>query len=1364
MRDRRRTPASGSYRLATLVPAALLAALAAPLPAAEYQIVEIGSGRPTLDKHGVPVSDPAEKGAPRAVAPTSGEALPSGRVGRSAFRNPGMEWEVEPNDTPAAATPMDPAGSVIRGAVFPITPAPADVDFFSFAAVAGDKVYAAVQTTGSAATGNSTLRLFASDGSTLLEEDLDDGSLSTTSSSIAGTVIPASGTYYLQVVVTGTTSSGRLAPYDLFLDVRSGTPTPEVEPNNSTATATALPANGWASGSSTDTQPNGETDFFNISLAAGDTVFVSLDADPERDGVSWNPRIGFGLFGSGTPTQILVVNDGNAGTNPANPASEAFFMTVRDAGTYYAYVDQPAGTGSPANTYELSVTVIPYTPATSNCTTYSATGLPIALPTGPADPPAVSTITIPGLPRVADINVSIELDHTFMTDLDAVLISPSGNTNGLFSDIGAGVVGGSQTTMAIVFDDESAFPTSAGFALSATWRAQPEVNYRLSWFDGEVAGGDWTLQIRDDAAGDTGNLTAWSLEICEPEPPPACAPGFQPVVVYQSDFEVDDGGFTHSGTLDEWERGLPSFGNITSCGSGVNCWKTDLDNTYDASSNQTLLSPPIDLSGLSGPVTVQWSQRYRVETASFDQFSVVAREVGNPSNGVKAFDWLYTNPTETMGAAPNSLALQNTAGWGQYSAQVDSLAGLPVELAFNLASDTTVQFDGWAIDDVSVTACQPANPAITLTKTVGLTAGVCGVDESLTIEHGTPVTYCYTVENTGDVTLTSHTLVDDQLGTLLENAALTLAPGDTAQVIVDDVVLAATTTNNATWTASDSEATTACSAGGIVITGASGSPYPSTVDLAGAPVAPDRITVLLEGVTHTFTSDIDALLVGPASGNLIVMSDASLGQDSLGDDLSLDDLGPAPLPETDPLFTGTFRPTDYTNKVDDFPAPAPAPPYGTPEPTGTDTFASEFGGADPNGTWSLYVTDAFPAADDGSLDGWCLSAIVDLFEVDSTDAVTVTVQIPDIAVDPASLSSFQAVDTQVVEPLDITNNGDATLDWTIAEDDGFGGRVRTVRVPGRQEPIRAHRRTPLPEAPPVGPSAGDSRLARAEGGHAGRLVVPEPSLVPDGTVTITHSASQSILSGNSVSCNAGGLHADNSYIRRFDLGAFGITGNFDVVEVSFGIELAAGSGGSQPVTVNLYTWDPVDPFTFANFSLIGTATGQVPDQVETVAVFPVAATAPAGSTLVVELFTPDGQTAGNSLFVGSNNLGQTDATFLAAADCGVTEPTDTAVLGFPDMHWVLNVTGQAGCDVDLPWASASPTSGATAPLATDTVNVTFDSTGLALGGIYTGSLCVESDDPDTPTVLVPLTLEVDSMPFLDGFESGDTSEWSATQN
>ncbi len=94
------------------------------------------------------------------------------------------------------------------------------------------------------------------------------------------------------------------------------------------------------------------------------------------------------------------------------------------------------------------------------------------------------------------------------------------------------------------------------------------------------------------------------------------------------------------------------------------------------------------------------------------------------------------------------------------------------------------------------------------------------------------------------------------------------------------------------------------------------------------------------------------------------------------------------------------------------------------------------------------------------------------------------------------------------------------------------------------------------------------------------------------------------------------------------------------------------------------------------------------------------------------------------------------------------------------MHLVMNVTGTTGCDADLTWLSASPTAGTTVPTATTAVTVTFDSTGLIGGATYTGALCIQSNDPDTPELLVPVTLEVDGMPFLDGFETNDTSRWS----
>ena len=40
--------------------------------------------------------------------------------------------------------------------------------------------------------------------------------------------------------------------------------------------------------------------------------------------------------------------------------------------------------------------------------------------------------------------------------------------------------------------------------------------------------------------------------------------------------------------------------------------------------------------------------------------------------------------------------------------------------------------------------------------------------------YGTPVYYCYQIENTGNVTMTVHSLVDDQLGTLANNLAYVL--------------------------------------------------------------------------------------------------------------------------------------------------------------------------------------------------------------------------------------------------------------------------------------------------------------------------------------------------------------------------------------------------------------------------------------------------------------------------------------------------------------------------------------------------------------------------------------------------------------
>ncbi len=657
-------------------------------------------------------------------------AAPFGPGSVKALFGQGFVAEVEPNGTSATATPIPGASNVVQGNVFPN----ADVDFFSFTGAAGDRVYAAVMTSFTAsASVDSFLDLIAPDGTTVIEGDNDDGSLGSTSSTIAGRTLSASGTHFLRV--RHNLATAQIRPYRLYLQVRTGAPTPETE-SNDTFPGQAMPAGGWVSGSTSATT---DLDFFAISLAAGDTVFISLDLDPERDAVEWNAQTGLGAFG--TPPLILVVND--AGT--ATPDSEAYFMTVKAAGTYGVFVGVPTG-GATIGTYHLSVTVFPNVDVGVGCTTYTSTDVPVAIPTGPGI--VSSTLTVPGNPRIADLDVVLNLTHNFMADLDLELTAPAGvggNTVGLVSDVGSVTVG-AQTTMDLTLDDEAGIPPS--FTVVQGLNHTPELAYRLGWFDGQPAGGTWTLTLRDDATGDGGTLTGWSIRICEPPPPPACAPGFAQTTVFSTDFESGAAGFTHSGAQDEWELGNPTFAPVTGCNSGTSCWKTDLDNTYNASSNQDLLSPNVNLAGLSAPVIVNWAQKYQMESATFDHLLIDAREVANPANAVRLYEFLDATMTNTVGNP--GVTVQEAAGWGQFSARIDSLAGLNSELRFHLDSDTTVQMAGLAVDDVSVTACRLLQADLAITKTDGVATAV----------PGGSVTYSITASNAGPDPVTGATVAD----------------------------------------------------------------------------------------------------------------------------------------------------------------------------------------------------------------------------------------------------------------------------------------------------------------------------------------------------------------------------------------------------------------------------------------------------------------------------------------------------------------------------------------------------------------------------------------------------------------------------
>lgn len=138
-------------------------------------------------------------------------------------------------------------------------------------------------------------------------------------------------------------------------------------------------------------------------------------------------------------------------------------------------------------------------------------------------------------------------------------------------------------------------------------------------------------------------------------------------------------------------------------------------------------------------------------------------------------------------------------------------------------------------------------------------------------------------------------------------------------------------------------------------------PYPSTINVSGAAGTVKSVRVTLSGLTHTFPSDIDILLVGPQGQQVILLSDEGGGTDIAGVNLTLDDAAPAGVGAT--LVSGTFRPSNVGGG-DVFPgAPAGAPAAAL----------AAFAGTDPNGPWRLFVVDD-AGADRGSMDGgWSLS-------------------------------------------------------------------------------------------------------------------------------------------------------------------------------------------------------------------------------------------------------------------------------------------------------------------------------------------------------------------------------------------------------
>jgi subtilisin-like proprotein convertase family protein len=133
-------------------------------------------------------------------------------------------------------------------------------------------------------------------------------------------------------------------------------------------------------------------------------------------------------------------------------------------------------------------------------------------PVAIADNATVSrSITVVDAFTFENLDVGVDITHTFVGDLSAVLIAPDGTRVRLFSRVG----GGGDNFTGTIFDSEATTPIASG-TTPFTGRFVPQES--LSRLYGRDARGTWRLEVTDSGFGDTGSLTNFSLFFSSPQP------------------------------------------------------------------------------------------------------------------------------------------------------------------------------------------------------------------------------------------------------------------------------------------------------------------------------------------------------------------------------------------------------------------------------------------------------------------------------------------------------------------------------------------------------------------------------------------------------------------------------------------------------------------------------------------------------------------------------------------------------------------------------------------------------------------------------------------------------------------------------
>lgn len=233
-------------------------------------------------------------------------------------------------------------------------------------------------------------------------------------------------------------------------------------------------------------------------------------------------------FGAGTPIQNVTV------------AIQGGATTTTDASGQYTFVDVPVGT------YTMNFTKMGYEPETVTgvdvtedgttvvdvemiflnlvVTDYASTGGVVNIPDqNPAG--AVKTLVINDDVLIEDVDVTVNITHTWVSDLDLYLVAPWADSVQLAEDPTDFPPGANMTNTR--FDDEAANPfayNSSGAPYTGSFRPFQQ----LSAFDGFTTMGTWGLRAVDNEQADVGTINNFTIHVTHAGTSADDAPGSVP--------------------------------------------------------------------------------------------------------------------------------------------------------------------------------------------------------------------------------------------------------------------------------------------------------------------------------------------------------------------------------------------------------------------------------------------------------------------------------------------------------------------------------------------------------------------------------------------------------------------------------------------------------------------------------------------------------------------------------------------------------------------------------------------------------------------------------------------------------------------